>query len=262
MEWENCYYYSMPAKFIALIFPLIFVPTVQAQVGSSGIAISVPIAGENISDASIICSQGDGYYLCDTAYSSSMVGVITDEPAVAFEGERFENSRHLVFEGTIVVRISGQNGAITQGDLVTSSDIPGVGMRADKNGFVLGTAMESFEPPSPEQEGLILVSLKIHPTIELSDSRTSLLENIREGLAFPLLSPLASLRYLLSFAIVIIGFVLGFFYFGRVAKSGVEAIGRNPLASSSIRMGIVFNVVLGIVIVIASLALALLILIL
>lgn len=252
----------MSAKLIILVLPFIFASSVHAQVGSSGIAITVPIQGENVADASIICSEGEGYFPCNVAYSSSMVGVITDDPAVAFEGEQFENSRHLVFEGTTVVRVNGQNGNIELGDLVTASEVPGVAMVADKNGFVLGTAMEPFAPTTPDQEGLILVSLKIHPTIELSDSGTSLLENLRQGLAFPLLSPLASLRYLLAFAIVVIGFVLGFFYFGRVAKSGVEAIGRNPLASSSIRMGIVFNVVLGIVIVLASLALALLILIL
>lgn len=234
----------------------------QSQVGSSGIAISIPIIGENIEDASIICSQGEGYFPCDAEYSSSMVGVVVDDPAVAFEGERFENSRPVVTEGSVVVRVSGLNGPIAEGDLITSSSAVGVGMKADKNGFVLGTAMEGFEAPAPDQQGLILVSLNIHPTIELSDSGTNILENLRQGLAFPLLSPMASLRYLLAFAIVVIGFVLGFFYFGRVAKSGVEAIGRNPLASNSIRMGIVFNILLGIVIVFVSLALALLILIL
>lgn len=248
---------------LALVSIIIFSPADSfAQVGASGIAVSVPIPGDNNPDASIVCSKGSGYQLCDTDYASSMVGVIVDDPSVVFEKANLPDARPLVSSGTVVVRVSGRNGPIKAGDLITSSTTVGVAQKADKNGFVLGTALENFEPPTSDQQGLILAEISIHPTIDLSDSGTNILENLRKGLSFPLLSPLASLRYLLAFAIVVIGFVLGFFYFGRVAKSGIEAIGRNPLASSSIRMGIIFNIMLGIVIVLSSLGIAVLILIL
>lgn len=236
--------------------------TVSAQVGSSGIAISLPIRDESVEDAMIVCSRGEGYFLCNEEYSTSMIGVVVEDPAVAFEGDLLSDAHPVVTNGSVVVRVSAQNGNIVEGDLVTSSTTTGVGMKAERNGFVLGTALESFEPPNSDQQGLILVSINIHPTIDLSDAGTNILTTLREGLAFPLLSPLASLRYLLSFAIVVIGFVLGFLYFGRIAKTGVEALGRNPLAGRSIRFGIIFNVLLGIVIVISSLSLAALILIL
>jgi hypothetical protein len=74
-------------------------------------------------------------------------------------------------------------------------------------------------------------------------------------------APLESLRYLLAFIIAIVSFGLGFLYFGRVIKTGVEAIGRNPLASRTIQATIFVNIVITIVIVGTGLALAALILI-
>jgi len=248
--------------FTILVLLVSFPNSIFAQVGSSGVAITLPISAEGVEDASLICSEGEGYMLCNKEYASSMLGVVADDPAVAFEISSLENGRPVIFEGSVVVKVSAINGNISNGDLVTSSEIPGVAIKADRNGFVLGTALEDFSPASSDQEGLILVSVKIHPTIELADARSNLLENLREGLSFPFLSPLVSLRYLLAFAIVVIGFALGFLYFGRIAKSGVEAIGRNPLARSSIRLGIIFNVILGVVIIAAALGLAVLILVL
>lgn len=248
--------------FTFILLTLVCSSNISAQVGSSGVAIWIPILGDDIEDGSVICSQGEGYFPCNQEYLSSMVGVIVDNPAVAFEGANIEDARPVVSGGSVVVRVTAENGPIEAGDLVTSSTIPGVAMLAGHNGFVLGTALESFAPPEPDQQGLILISINIHPTVELSDARVSLLSTLRQGLAFPLLSPAASLRYLLAFAIVVIGFVLGFMYFGRVAKTGLEAIGRNPLASRSIRFGIFLNVLLGIAIVGGSLLLALLILLL
>ena len=61
---------------------------------------------------------------------------------------------------------------------------------------------------------------------------------------------------------VIMGFGLGFIYFGRIAKAGVEAIGRNPLASRTITSGLVLHILLTIVIVGAGLGIGYLILVL
>jgi F0F1-type ATP synthase membrane subunit c/vacuolar-type H+-ATPase subunit K len=73
---------------------------------------------------------------------------------------------------------------------------------------------------------------------------------------------LASLRYLLAFLIAIIAFVLGFIYFGRVVRVGIEAIGRNPLARRMIQITMLFNILITIVIVLAGLLIAYLILVL
>jgi F0F1-type ATP synthase membrane subunit c/vacuolar-type H+-ATPase subunit K len=67
-------------------------------------------------------------------------------------------------------------------------------------------------------------------------------------------------KYFIAALIVFASFFFGFYIFGRVAGKGVEALGRNPLASKMIEMGIVMNVVITVVIILSGLGLALVIL--
>ena len=46
--------------------------------------------------------------------------------------------------------------------------------------------------------------------------------------------PLTVFRYLMAALVIILSFFLGFFVFGKTAARGVEALGRNPEASSKI----------------------------
>ena len=108
----------------------------------------------------------------------------------------------------------------------------------------------------------VQIGAALHPAAGLSGPRGNLLQFLREGLAVPLLEPLDSLRYLLAILIIIIAFTLGLVYFGRVSRAGVEAVGRNPLASRVIQMNVLMNILLTIVIVLVGLGIAYLILIL
>jgi hypothetical protein len=72
---------------------------------------------------------------------------------------------------------------------------------------------------------------------------------------------LASLRYLLAIIVAVMAFGLGFVYFGRVAKGGVEALGRNPLAGRAIQLSVLMNLILTVAIMVGGLVLAYIILI-
>jgi F0F1-type ATP synthase membrane subunit c/vacuolar-type H+-ATPase subunit K len=163
----------------------------------------------------------------------------------------------VVSTGNAPVRVNNANGAIKIGDLVTSSTESGVAHRADRAGYVLGTALEEYDS---DTVSTIYVSLNVHPSNSFTDSRSNLLETLRQGLVAPLLTPLAALRYILAAAVVVLSFVLGFIYFGRVAKSGVEAIGRNPLASRKIELTVLLNIILTIGIALVGFGIAYLIL--
>ena len=60
---------------------------------------------------------------------------------------------------------------------------------------------------------------------------------------------------------VVASFVFGILHFGKMAKSGVEALGRNPLAAKTIQFGILLNVLIAIVIMALGLGIAYLVLI-
>lgn len=238
--------------------------TIGAQPSSSGLAISLPIKSEGVEDGHIICGKEEGFVLCNLPYDTQMYGVISDNPAVALEapGTEGDITRLVLQDGTAQVKVSGIGGSIQEGDFVTTSDVPGVGQLAERNGYVLGAALESFEPENEEDTALILIALNMHPATGLSGARSDLLQAIRQGAAAPLFEPLSALRYILAAAMILIAFSLGFIYFGRVAKTGIEAMGRNPMASRMIQMAVLFNIVITIVIVLIGLAIAYLILIL
>ena len=82
--------------------------------------------------------------------------------------------------------------------------------------------------------GTIQVMINIHPATTQAGARGNLIQFIRKGIAVPVFEPLESLRYILAVIIVFISFTLGLIYFGRASRSGIEAIGRNPLARKNI----------------------------
>ncbi len=224
----------------------------------TGVALTVTIADPNVKDGDIICSAKNGYVPCTNSYDAGMYGVVNDNPIGSIElvgGGRLVNTT-----GTVRVNVTTVSGDIKAGDLITSSVTPGAGQLAIHNGYVLGIAEEAYSNTDKTQTGRILVSISIHPTIGISDSQTDLLRSIREGLLSAQISPLATLRYLTAALMVILGFTLGFIYFGRIAKAGVEAIGRNPLSSRTIEFGLILHILLTIVIVGAGLGIGYLIL--
>ncbi|KKR11169.1 MAG: hypothetical protein UT39_C0010G0002 [Candidatus Woesebacteria bacterium GW2011_GWA1_39_21] len=235
---------------------------VDAQVTSSGIAITVEIAGENINEGDLVCRGDDGFKLCDSEYNTEMFGTVVENPAAAFEEERSDNNYLVSSSGKTVVKVSSQNGNIKKGDLITSSSKPGVGVLAQRNGYVIGTSLENYDSDNPDNVGTVMVALNIHPATGLSAAKSNLITVLREGLSAPIFEPLDSLRYLLASLILLLSFVLGFAYFGRVSRTGIEAIGRNPLASRMIQLSIIMHIAITIVIILVGFGMAYIILIL
>lgn len=234
----------------------------KAQVSSSGFAISVPLKESGISAGSIICSYSEGFSPCKNEYDTSIYGVSVDEVSVSVEDRELENSTLVLATGIVTVRVNSIAGNISEGDFITSSETPGVGKKANKNGYVVGVAMQDYVANSPDDVGNIQVTLNIHPASSLTGTGSNLLQFIRKGLTVPIFEPLESLRYILAVLMVLISFTLGMMYFGRSSRAGIEAIGRNPLAKKVIQLTVFLNITLTIIIVLVGLAIAYLILIL
>ena len=240
-------------------------PTIQT---SSGLAVSIPISDKDAQDGSIISSKSGGYFLSKTAYDPLIFGVISENPALAFESTNIPNTKTALNSGKAFVRVSTVNGNISKQDLITSSITPGIGQKSTQAGFVVGVALESYSNTDKNKVTKILVSINPHYDGQGSQGegeatfRTNLFKVFQNAASATSLSPLSSLRYVLAFVIVILSFVLGFIYFGRVAMKGVEALGRNPLAGRMIQLGVIFNLLLTLGIMGVGLAVAYLILML
>lgn len=230
---------------------------------SSGVAISLPILDSlNAQDGDIISATDKGYVLSAFPYDPSICGVLSSRPSVSFESTVSAGMKPVVANGKVFVRIISANGSIKTGDFITSSKIPGVGQRADTSGFIVGVALSDYESQDPETVGKVLVSVdpRYSAGVNTSGKGINLFKNLRSAVSSPFLSPLTSLRYLLAVVITAMSFGLSFMYFGKFGKTGIEALGRNPLAAKIISLGIAFNVLLTAAIMITGLFLAYLVL--
>ncbi|OGC92650.1 hypothetical protein A3D85_00820 [Candidatus Amesbacteria bacterium RIFCSPHIGHO2_02_FULL_47_9] len=247
---------------LAIIFliVLLFPAVASGQELSSGLALSTEIAEDRslLADGDILCTSESGLVRCTEEYSTAIYGVYSLAPSLWLENLSVINGLPVIFSGKAMVRVSGTGGKLKRGDFITTSATPGLGVKAGKSGNVLGMALDEY---LEEGEGKVLASIAIRPAIVATAARGNVVETLKQGLLAPTLSPLASLRYVLAVIVVIISFVLGFVYFGRVARAGVEAMGRNPLAGRMIAVGVVFNLLLTVAIMGGGLIAAYLILI-
>lgn len=247
--------------FLMLFLTLHSPSSVLAQEAiSSGIATYIPIKA-NAQEGDIISLTKEGYDLARTPYEASIFGVIAENPSVSFENSDLKGSKPVISTGKVYVRVSGVNGPIKKGDLITASTIPGVGQKATQEGYVIGTALQDFQPQDKNQIGKILVVLNISFNPGSGGVKTNLLASFQQALTAPYLSPLNTLRYALAAILVITSFVIAVGFFGKVSTVGVEAIGRNPLASKLILLSVVFHLLLAAGIILIGVAIAYLVLV-
>lgn len=255
----------MKKIFTVVILFLFAFPSVSFAIDtSSGIAITVPIKDKNVEDGDLISSRDNGYFKTVKMYDPSIFGVVTQSPAVSFENVAAENTMPVISTGKVYVKVSTINGPIKKGDLVTTSEKPGVGMKSDRYGYVVGTAMEDYTVSDANKIEKILVAFNPHyNTDKFGEAvKSNLIDILKNAPAAMAVSPIAALRYILAALIAILSFVLGFVYFGRVAMNGVEAMGRNPLAGKLIQFSVILNLLMTLGIIAVGLAIAYLILIL
>lgn len=233
-----------------------------AQNKSVSTAVSVYIVDKNVVDGNIITSTSKGYVLTTTTYDPNMYGVYTESPAIFLQNTDESQAKPVTTSGKAYVLVSSINGNIKKNDSITTSTTPGVGQKATSNGMVLGTALQDYSNSDPKAKGKILTSINPHFNSSFADSKTNVFETLRNASDPRMMTQLTSLRYVLAAAIVLFSFGIGFIYFGRVANTGVEALGRNPLASHVIQINLVLNLIIMIVVVVAGLGIGWMILVL
>lgn len=228
------------------------------------VADAIDISGDNIRNGEIISFSNEGYTRSKRAYDPTVYGIVTTDPAVTMEviEETDTNIYYVVTTGKTQVLVSTSNGPILTGDLITSSDVPGIGMKATNDGYVIGVALEDYTNENPDEAGEIIVNLNFAFNANVSGLRTNLLENFDLALQAPFLTPTSALRYILAGLVLLIAFALGMGYFGRVTQVGVEALGRNPLAGRAILISVIINMLLALITIAAGIGVGYLILVL
>lgn len=241
---------SVPAsKLIFLItllisLALLFLPTnTLAQELSGGqIATNVEVSDSDAAVGDLLSITPDNTIVrSSSAYDKNLFGVIAEDPAVVLNAET-STTKPVIYEGEVRIKVSTKNGNIEVGDFITSSTEAGVGQKSSEEGMVVGKALASFSSSTP---GTIPILLNIqYQSIgvggnfdELWGKLVALTSaGLEESDSFQLL-----LRYLFALILGLISFSFGFYFAAKAIRTGLVAIGRNPLAKDTIQAGMFFN---------------------
>ncbi|MBI2038141.1 MAG: hypothetical protein HYT15_04445 [Candidatus Magasanikbacteria bacterium] len=80
-----------------------------------------------------------------TGAYDGVVGVISTNPGIRLsDWTSSEDGRLVTLSGRVPTKVSDENGPILAGDPIAASSLPGVGMKAKKDGVIVGRALESF----------------------------------------------------------------------------------------------------------------------
>ncbi len=113
------------------------------------------------SEGDIVSLAGNGVsqvQKSNKAYDTKSLGIISTKPGLVIGEADGEGKSVIVgLSGRVPVKVSTKNGVIQPGDYITTSDIPGVGMRATRAGHVIGKALTGF---SGESEGTVMVFIQ------------------------------------------------------------------------------------------------------
>lgn len=234
------------------IFIFLLLPKIVFVQDFSFIAKNLEVNDPESKVGDIIALTEKGLVRSNIPYDENIVGVVGREPILIF-GKPTTTTLPIITSGETLVRVSNTNGEIKKGDFITSSEKPGIGQKATKNGFVIGTALDDFN----QEDGLIKADVHIcYQYIQGQAPMTSIFSQLWKQLGKPENFP-EVLKYIFALFLGGGSFFAGFFAFVHSLRKGVEAIARNPLAKKTIRLAMVFNLLGIIVLTLAGLGLAL-----
>lgn len=223
-------------------------PATYAQT-SSGIEVTstYKVADEEAQEGDIMSVSEQGLVRSSIGFDNKIFGILKEKPILVFRTIEAQD-QPVIRSGVAEVNVTTQNGPIKYGDYITSSQIPGKGQKATDSGYVVGIALANFDGQGAETAGTVPIAVRIEYA-ELKSPRfagrlfgfigSSFLENVSDPKEFGKV-----VRFIAAGLVVLLSFTFGFLTFSRSIAKSVEALGRNPLAKSTIQLSMVINIAL------------------
>jgi len=181
-----------------------------------------------------------------------LLGVVADKPLIALNNG--DSRVEISLEGTAPAFVSDINGAVQAGDKITASPIKGVGMKATGAGVIVGIAQSSLAAASPASRtitdahgtkhtvhiGTIPLRLSVGYSSGADDSQlASFVPPFMLKFADTVSGKeVSALRVVESVGALLIGFAVATVMLRNGIRAGIISLGRNPLASQTIKRGI------------------------
>lgn len=237
----------MCIKKIVLLLTLIllFSSSIQAQdvAGvNTGVAQYVKISSTDLTDGDIIVLENSTYRKSNKVNDAKIVGVYIKNPTLGVNYDEKVNNKAIVSNGVILVRVSGENGSISKNDQITTSSVPGVGMKANPGSTIIGSSLINYAPANPKNIQVIPVLTTNTPGHQSTSVKRTIFDIFTLSNTVITEAPSTVFKYVVAAIVIILAFILSFFTFSRIATNGISALGRNPMASNKITAVILLNV--------------------
>lgn len=233
----------MIKTFAFLLIVLTFPYPVHAQSQGLDVASVFEIADTEAQEGDILITTERGLVRASQGSDNKMFGVMVEKPALVFRNSS-TTGKPVVRGGIADVNVTTLNGPIKYGDHITSSTIVGKGQKSSGSGPTLGVALASFDSAS---SGKIPVAIRIESAgaTSLGFNRLfgaigiAFLENVNDPKKLT-----EVIRYIAAGLVVLLSFTFGFLTFSKSIVKSMEALGRNPLAKSTIQLSMIINIAL------------------
>ena len=80
-----------------------------------------------------------------TAGQGDIIGIVSTAPNETMGTETITDGYPIALNGRVPTKVNGEGGAINPGDKITSSNVPGVGKKANGAGMIVGVALTGFD---------------------------------------------------------------------------------------------------------------------
>lgn len=257
---------TLSAFIMAMFACVLFCLPVMAQNVTQGYEADGPVQNGMI--VQLVSKKGAKVSALSQENELDMLGVVV--PSSDAPVSLSDPTKQQVFVaslGQYPVLVSTQNGPIKAGDYLTISSLKGVAMKSDgKHKVVLGKALQGFADTSNAEgrvevgEGVSKATVAIgRINVDIGVARNpgysgdsiagvpSFLTNIAKAVSN---KPVTALRLYACLAVLFFSILIGGGILFAGARSGMLAVGRNPLAKKSIFRNMVTVVLMAMIVVI------------
>lgn len=249
-------------RWLAILLPLAallqLAPNANAAAGSSAIAQGYSANSNNIGQGALVSIISSGSGSVEPANSNNatnLIGVAADRPVIELSGGS-GSTIQVVVNGTTQALVSDVNGTVKVGDKITPSPVSGIGMKANSSAEIVGTALKDLSSVAKTKEtvtnkqgkqvtihvGLLPIAVNVayYSASAGAGAVSSLVPPFLQNLANSVTGrQVSALRVLLGFIALILGFTIAVVMLYVSIRSDMISIGRNPLAESALRRGLV-----------------------
>jgi hypothetical protein len=230
-----------------------FTSQLHAQQFSDSVISQGYAADEAFAIGTLVSKQGAALKKASIDNETQLLGVVSGRDLI----ELNSNVVQVANVGIVSAYVSDIGGDIKEGDSIAASPLEGIGMKAERNGYIVGVAQADFSEATQVYNvdvdtrdggtdavsvGLLPVKLQVGYRT-LPETQTSPYPAFLMHLATNIAGKeVPVLRVTLALIILLVGVIIIILLIYTSIRFSILSIGRNPLAAKSVHKGLLGSI--------------------